>query len=129
MNINTPFIPKIIKTAEEYKDALTRIEEIFHSKPDTPESDEMELLEILIKKYEDEKYKIEAPDPISAIKFRMEQQGLRNKDLIPYIGNKSKVSEVLSGKRGLSLNMISKLHYELGIPLESLIKEHQEIKK
>lgn len=102
------------------------MEEIFHSEPGTPEFDEMELLVSLVERYEDEKYPIEAPDPISAIKFRMEQQGLKNKDLIPYIGNKSKVSEVLSGKRSLSLNMIRKLHDGLDIPLESLIKEPEK---
>ena len=122
----TAFIPKIIKTDEEYEATLTRIEKIFHSEPGTPEFDEMELLVSLVERYEDEKYPIEAPDPISAIKFRMEQQGLKNKDLIPYIGNKSKVSEVLSGKRSLSLNMIRKLHEGLDIPLESLIKEPEK---
>lgn len=122
----TDFIPKIIKTDEEYEATLARIEEIFHSEPGTPEFDEMELLVSLVERYENEKYPIEAPDPISAIKFRMEQQGLKNKDLIPYIGNKSKVSEVLSGKRSLSLNMIRKLHDGLDIPLESLIKEPEK---
>ena len=97
-------IPKIIKSEEDYNIALNRIEEIFDAKPGTPEFDEMELLVRLVEIYEDEKYPISAPDPISAIKFRMEQQGLKSKDLIPYIGSKSKVSEVLSGKRALSLD-------------------------
>lgn len=122
----TTFTPKIIKNDEEYEAMLARIEEIFHAETGTPEYDEMELLVNLVEKYEDEKYPIEAPDPITAIKFRMEQQGLKNKDLIPYIGNKSKVSEVLSGKRNLSLNMIRKLHDGLEIPLESLIKEPEK---
>lgn len=116
-------IPKIIKSEEDYNIALNRIEEIFDAKPGTPEFDEMELLVRLVEIYEDEKYPISAPDPISAIKFRMEQQGLKSKDLIPYIGSKSKVSEVLSGKRALSLNMIRKLNEGLGIPAEALIKE------
>ena len=116
-------VPKIIKSEEDYNIALKRIEEIFDAKPGTPEFDEMELLVKLVEIYEDEKYPISAPDPISAIKFRMEQQGLKNKDLIPYIGSKSKVSEVLSGKRALSLNMIRKLNEGLGIPAEVLIKE------
>lgn len=115
--------PKIIKSEEDYNIALNRIEEIFDAKPGSPEFDEMELLVKLVEIYEDEKYPISAPDPISAIKFRMEQQGLKNKDLIPYIGSKSKVSEVLSGKRALSLNMIRKLNEGLGIPAEVLIKE------
>ena len=116
-------IPKIIKSEEDYNIALNRIEEIFDAKPGSPEFDEMELLVKLVEIYEDEKYPISVPDPISAIKFRMEQQGLKNKDLIPYIGSKSKVSEVLSGKRALSLNMIRKLNEGLGIPAEVLIKE------
>lgn len=115
--------PKIIKSEEDYNIALNRIEEIFDAKPGAPEFDEMELLVKLVEIYEDEKYPISAPDPISAIKFRMEQQGLKSKDLIPYIGSKSKVSEVLSGKRALSLNMIRKLNEGLGIPAEVLIKE------
>lgn len=115
--------PKIIKSEEEYNTALNRIEEIFDAKPGTPEFDEMELLVRLVEIYEDEKYPISVPDPIGAIKFRMEQQGLKSKDLIPYIGSKSKVSEVLSGKRALSLNMIRKLNEGLGIPAEVLIKE------
>ena len=115
--------PKIIKSEEDYNIALNRIEEIFDAKPGSPEFDEMELLVKLVEIYEDEKYPISAPDPISASKFRMEQQGLKSKDLIPYIGSKSKVSEVLSGKRALSLNMIRKLNEGLGIPAEVLIKE------
>jgi len=115
--------PKIIKSEEDYNIALNRIEEIFDAKPGSPEFDEMELLVKLVEIYEDEKYPISAPDPISAIKFRMEQQRLKSKDLIPYIGSKSKVSEVLSGKRALSLNMIRKLNEGLGIPAEVLIKE------
>lgn len=118
--------PKVIKTEEAYEEALSRIEEIFDSKPGTPEGDELELLVTLVELYEEEKYPIEAPDPISAIKFRMEQQGLKNKDLIPYIGSKSKVSEVLSGKRELSINMIRKLHEGLDIPAEVLIKDTKE---
>ena len=116
-------IPKIIKSEDDYNIALNRIEEIFDAKPGSPEFDEMELLVKLVEIYEDEKYPISSPDPISAIKFRMEQQGLKNKDLIPYIGSKSKVSEVLSGKRALSLNMIRQLNEGLGIPAEVLIKE------
>ena len=117
---------KLIKTNEDYETVLARIEELFDAQPDTPEGDELELLVTLVEIYEKNKYPIEAPDPISAIKFRMEQQGLKNKDLIPYIGSKSKVSEVLSGKRDLSLNMIRKLNAGLGIPAEVLIKELEE---
>ncbi len=114
---------KLIKTAKDHEKALKRIEELFEAEPGTPEGDELELLVTLVELYEKEKYPIAAPDPIAAIKFRMEQQGLKSKDLIPYIGSKSKVSEVLSGKRALSLNMIRKLNEGLGIPAEVLIKE------
>lgn len=114
---------KLIKTESDYKAVLKRIDEIFNSKPNTPEGDELDLLVTLVELYEKEKYPVEAPDPISAIKFRMEQQGLKSKDLIPFIGSKSKVSEVLSGKRALSLNMIRSLHKGLGIPAEVLIQE------
>lgn len=114
---------KLIKTPEEHEKVLKRIEELFDAEPNTPEGDELELLVTLLELYEKEKYPISSPDPISAIKFRMEQQGLKNKDLIPYIGSKSKVSEVLSGKRALSLNMIRKLNEGLGIPAEVLIQE------
>lgn len=114
---------KLIKTESDYEAVLNRINELFDAEPDTPEGDELDLLVTLVELYEKEKYPIESPDPISAIKFRMEQQGLKSKDLIPFIGSKSKVSEVLSGKRALSLNMIRKLHEGLGIPAEVLIKE------
>lgn len=114
---------KLIKTNEDYEKALAKIEELFDAQPNTPDGDELELLVTLVELYEKTNYPIEAPDPISAIKFRMEQQGLKNKDLIPYIGSKSKVSEVLSGKRELSINMIRKLNEGLGIPAEILIKE------
>ena len=113
--------PKIIKTEAECQEALARVEEIFDATPGTGEGDELELLVHLIEHYEDEAYPIDLPDPISAIKFRMEQQGLKNKDLVKFIGSPSKVSEVLSGKRRLSLNMISNLVQGLEIPAESLI--------
>ena len=117
--------PKIIKTEVDYQEALARVEEIFDATPGTGEGDELELLVHLIEHYEDKTYPIDLPDPISAIQFRMEQQGLKNKDLVKYIGSPSKVSEVLSGKRRLSLNMISKLVQGLGIPAESLIGNTQ----
>ncbi len=119
--------PKIIKNEKDYDLALDRIEEIFDAVPGSKEFDELEVLVALVERYEDEKYPIALPDPITAIKFRMEQQNLKNKDLIPLIGSKSKVSEVLSGKRELSLNMIRKLNKELGIPAEVLIqgKSHE----
>ena len=114
---------KLIKTKDDYEKILKRIDEIFEAEPGSPAGDELELLTKLVEIYEEEKYPIDLPSPVAAIKFRMEQQGLKSKDLIPFIGSKSKVSEVLSGKRALSLNMIRKLHEGLGIPAEVLIQE------
>ena len=115
--------PKLIKTEPENEAALARLEEIFEAEPGTPEGDEAELLTALIGMYERKAYPMALPDPIEAIKFRMEQAGLKAKDLIPYIGSASKVSEVLAGKRALSLAMIRKLVNELGIPAEVLLQE------
>lgn len=114
----------IIKTEEEYNKALARMNEIFHAPKDSPEGDEAELLMLLIEKYEEDHYPIEAPDPVEAIKFRMEQLGLDQKDLAEVIGYKSRVSEILNRKRKLSLNMIRSLHQKLNIPYESLMAEY-----
>lgn len=114
--------PKIIKTEAEYQAAFARINKIFDAKPGTPKGDELELLLLLVETYEDKVYPIDPPDPIAALRFRMEQDGLRPKDLIPYIGSKSKVSEVLSGRRPLSLTMIRKLVAGLGIPAEAALR-------
>lgn len=110
--------PKIIKTEAEYQATLARIEAIFDSKPGTAKGDELELLLLLVETYEDKAYPIDPPDPIAALRFRMDQAGLKPKDLIPYIGSKSKVSEVLRGRRPLSLTMIRKLVTGLHIPAE-----------
>lgn len=113
--------PKIIKTEAEHAAALARIEKLFTAKPGTPEGDELDLLTMLVDQYETEAFPIDLPDPIAAIRFRMDQQGLKNRDLIPYIGSAPKVSEVLSGQRSLSLTMIRNLVQGLGIPAEVLI--------
>ena len=110
--------PKVIKTDAQYKATLARIETIFDARPDTPKGDELELLLLLVETYEEQTYPIDPPDPITALRFRMEQAGLKPKDLIPYIGSKSKVSEVLSGQRALSLTMIRKLVSGLHFPAE-----------
>jgi len=112
---------KVIKTEEQYEKALKRLEEIFHAPVDSIEGDEADLLSILIEKYENEHYPIDAPDPIEAIKFRMEQMNMTKKELAEIIGYKSRVSEIFSGKRKLNLNMIRKLHEKMNIPYESLI--------
>lgn len=114
--------PKIIKTEAEYEQALARLDVIFDAEPDTPEGDEAELLTALIEMYEEKVYPMDMPSPLEAIKFRMEQSGMKAKDLAPYIGSPSKVSEVLSGKRSLSLSMIRNL-VKLGIPAEVLLQE------
>jgi len=103
--------------------AFSRIEELWAAADGTPEADELEVLSILIEKYEDEHYPIAPSDPVEAIKFRMEQQGLTQRDLEPYIGSSGRVSEVLNRKRKLSLNMIRRLHEGLKIPYESLLTE------
>jgi HTH-type transcriptional regulator/antitoxin HigA len=115
---------KAIKTQEDYNQALQRLNKIFHAPADSREGDEAEILTILIEKYEDENYPIEAPDPIEAIKFRMEQMGLSRKDLAQIIGYKSRVSEIFNRKRKLNLKMIRNLHEKLKIPYESLIAEY-----
>lgn len=114
---------KLIKTEEENDAALARLEEIFDAAPGTPEGDEAELLTALIEMYEKKAYPIDLPDPIEAIKFRMDQQGLKPKDLVPYIGSAPRVSEVLAGKRPLSLAMIRKLVRGLCIPADALLRE------
>lgn len=113
---------KPIKTASDYEAALERIEEIFDASPNTPESDELEILAILVEKYEDEHFPIPAPDPIAAIKFRMEQLGLQQKDLAELIGQRSHVSEMLSGKRPLTLKAIKTIHNKMGVPFELMMQ-------
>jgi len=115
---------KVIKTEEDYQKALKRLEILFDMPPDTPEGDEAELLTILIEKYEDEHFPIEAPDPIEAIKFRMEQLNMKKSDLARVIGYKSRVSEIFSGKRKLTLQMIRSLHKQLRIPYEALLSNY-----
>ena len=115
---------KVIKTEEQYEKALKRLEEIFHAPVDSIEGDEADLLSILIEKYENEHYPIDAPDPIEAIKFRMEQMNMTKKELAEIIGYKSRVSEIFSRKRKLNLNMIRKLHEKMNIPYESLIMNY-----
>lgn len=115
--------PKIIKNDAEHAAAMARIEAIFTSKPGTPDGDELELLVHLVEAYEKVVCPIDLPSPLAAIRFRMEQQNLKAKDLIPYIGSASKVSEILSGRRQLSITMIRKLVSGLGIPAEVLLQE------
>jgi len=116
-------IPKVIKNEKDSEAALARINDLMDADPETPEGDELELLVTLVDLYEKAAYPIGPPDPVEAIKFRMEQLGLKQRDLIPYIGSRSKVSEVLSHQRPLSIAMIRKLHGGLGIPAEVLLRK------
>ena len=115
---------KPIHNEKDYDTALERVDVLMELNPalGTDESDELEVLALLIEKYEEKAWVINEPDPIDAIKVRMEQMHLKQKDLVPYIGNKSKVSEVLNRKVGLSLSMITSLAKGLHLPLEVLIQ-------
>jgi HTH-type transcriptional regulator/antitoxin HigA len=113
---------KKINTKKEYYKALKRFDEVFLAKSGTSESDEADVLALLIKDYEDRHFVIDIPDPIDAIKYRMEQQGLTKKDLGKILGHESRVSDLFSGRRGLTLAMVRSLHQQLNIPLEALIR-------
>jgi HTH-type transcriptional regulator/antitoxin HigA len=115
---------KILKTKKDYQVALKRFEEIFQAKSGSTESDEADVLSLLLKDYEEKHYLIETPDPLEAIKYRMEQQGLTNSDLAGILGFKSRVTDIFNKHRKLNLTMIRKLHDELNIPLETLIKDY-----
>ncbi|NBA93392.1 type II toxin-antitoxin system HigA family antitoxin [Pseudomonas sp. R5(2019)] len=112
---------KPIRNDEDLHAAFRRLEAIYQAEAGTPEADEMEVLVTLVEVYENKHYPIQAADPIEAIKFRMDQQGLTPRDLEQYIGPSGRVSEVLNGKRRLSLAMIKRLHDGLRIPYESLL--------
>jgi HTH-type transcriptional regulator / antitoxin HigA len=112
---------KPIRTERDYEAALVRIECLMMAQANTPEADELEVLATLVERYEDIHYPIGFPDPIAAIRFRMEQQDLSEEDLIPLIGSRVEVTEVLEGKRDLTLAMMRKLYKHLGIPAEVLM--------
>jgi HTH-type transcriptional regulator/antitoxin HigA len=124
---------KILKTEQEYNEACKRTYSLINSsetpiEPNSLEGEEMELLSLLVEKYEQEHYPVKAPNPLEAIKFRMEQMNLKQSDIAPLFGGKTRVSEVLHGKRPLTLKMITLLNRYLGIPLESLVSGNKEIK-
>jgi len=114
---------KVIRSEKEYEAALERVAGLMDAAPGSEEENELEVLSILVEKFENEHYPIDMPDPLSAIRFRMEQQGLTQKDLVPYIGSQPVVSAVLNGKRELSKEMIRNLHKGLGIPYEVLMQK------
>ena len=113
---------KPIRTEADYEAALAVVERLWGAKSGTPKGDRLDVLATLIEVYEEQHYPIDPPDPIEAIKFRMEQQGLTRKDLEGIIGSRTRIAEVLSRKRSLSIAMIRRLHKSLGIPVEILIR-------
>lgn len=115
---------KPIRTRKDYEQALERLEVIFDAKKGTDKGDELEILGMLIENYENEKFPINFPDPVEAIKFRMEQLGYNQTDLANVVGLKSRASEILNRKRKLSLEMIRQLHDRLNIPTEVLIQAY-----
>ncbi len=120
---------KPIKNEEDYKAALARVEALWDADPNTKKGDELSVLAILVENYEGEKFKILPPDPIEAIKFRMEQTGLKKTDLARFLGGRNRSTEILNRKRGLSIRMMRALHQKLNIPAESLLSETQSIMK
>ena len=112
---------KLIKTNKDYEMALRRIDKIFDAKPNTPDGDILDVLVTLVEAYEKKKFEIAPPNPIEAIKFRMEQLGLRQTDLAKAMGGSNRVSEVLNGKRSLTREMMRNLHYDYNVPAESLL--------
>ena len=124
---------KILKSEQDYNEACEKIYSFIHSsekaiEPDSPGGEELELLSLLVEKYEQEHHNLAAPNPVEAIKFRMDQMNLKQKDIAPLFGGETRVSEVLHGRRNLTLKMITLLNRYLGIPLESLVGGNKEIK-
>lgn len=116
---------QIIKNESQYDEALERLNEIFEAKAGSPEAEELEILSLLVDDYEQKHHPIEAPDPIEAIKIRMQEMDLKQKDLVAEIGSKSRVSEVLNRKRKLTLDMIRKLEARLNLSAELLINDYK----
>lgn len=114
---------KLIKTEKDYDLALSRIDLLMDAKQGTPEGDELELLATLVEMYEEKHFPMDLPDPVEAIRFRMDQLGLKQQDLVPFIGSRGKVSEILNRKRKLTVGMMRSLHKNLGIPSDILLKE------
>jgi len=117
-----------IHTETEHEEAIRELEKLWDN-PEEEAQERLEVLSILIESYEKAHHALPAPDPIEAIKFQMEQSGLTHNDLTPYIGSRTRVFEVLTKRRALTLNMIRRLHYGLGIPAESLLGETQTVSK
>ncbi len=119
---------KPIKNEQDYELAIASIEQLWDAVPGSADADKLDILTTLVEAWEKQHIVIDAPDPVEAIKFRMEQQGLEDADLVPLLGQRSRVSEVLNRKRKLSIAMIRNLHQQLNIPLESLISDYQLVR-
>jgi HTH-type transcriptional regulator/antitoxin HigA len=115
-----------IKSARDYRRVLREIESLMMAKRGTPEGDRLDVLVTLVEAWEAKHYPLDLPDPVAAIKYHMEQQGLAPRDLIPFVGSRNRVHEVLNRKRPLTLKMVWRLHKGLGIPAESLIKQPRD---
>jgi HTH-type transcriptional regulator/antitoxin HigA len=120
---------KPIRNESDYAASVARIEDLIDAEPNTPDGDELEIMATLVERYENERFPIAAPTPLAAIRFRMEQAGLTPRDLEPYIGSRARVSEVLSGTRPLSIDMIRALNEHLGIPAEVLIRVETRVEE
>jgi HTH-type transcriptional regulator / antitoxin HigA len=110
-----------IKTGRDYRNALKEIEKLWDAKPNSPREDRLDVLVTLVEAYEQKHYRIEPPDPVEAVKFRMEQLGLKSADLAKILGGRSRASEVLNKKRKLTVEMMRSLRKHLGVPAESLL--------
>ncbi len=120
---------KPIKTETDYQAALTRIDALWDAENNTKKGDELSILAILVENYESEKFKVLPPDPIDAIKFRMEQSGMKKSDLAQFLGGRNRSTEILNRKRNLSIRMMRVLHKKMHIPADSLLSETKPIKK
>lgn len=119
---------KLIKTEKDYQTALARLDEIFDAKVGSIESDEADILALLIDEYENKHYPIEAPDPIEAIKIRMKELDIKQKDLVGIIGGKSRVSEILNKRKKLTVDMVRSLAERLNLSVQILVRDYQLLK-
>jgi len=117
-------IVRTLKTETDYKEALAEIDRLFDAAPETPDGDCLDVLTLLVEAYEEQHYPIPPPDPVAALEYYMESRGLSRRDLEPYLGSRARVAEVLNRKRGLSIDMIRRLHQGLGISADILIQPY-----
>ncbi len=113
-----------LKTETDYREALTEVEQSFNALPETPEGDRLDMLVLLVEAYEEQHYPIPPPDPIAALEYHLESRGLDRRDLEPFLGGPSRVKDILSRRRGLTITMIRRLHHGLGISADVLIQPY-----